>query len=305
MRVAFSRFVPVAAIAGAFLSACASTSHTSPEGGPNDAGIGDLTEAGASSGDDGDDVMEVTGDAGSLVFGTGDAATADAGACQHLNIAILGNPGTNSSANFQSWLESAGTSVQRIQTAAPTPAITAATLEPFDVVVLDWLTRDYSADEASVLAAFVSNGGGLITMTGYDNNTTDDWHANSLLVPLEVAYAGPLLDPYAGGSVTSFAAHPITAGITSVTFAGGYAISDLGGTVSTRTPVAFLPNADDGGLEPVGEAIQMAGGRAFVWGDEWISFDSEWTTMPEIKQLWVQIFAWVAPHTACELQPTR
>jgi len=39
-----------------------------------------------------------------------------------------------------------------------------------------------------------------------------------------------------------------------------------------------------------------------VWGDEWIEFDSEWTTLPRIKQFWVNIFAWVAPR-GCALQP--
>ncbi|HSQ67917.1 MAG TPA: hypothetical protein VLM85_32125, partial [Polyangiaceae bacterium] len=42
--------------------------------------------------------------------------------------------------------------------------------------------------------------------------------------------------------------------------------------------------------------------RDFVWGDEWIEFDSQWSTLPEIKQLWVNVFAWVAPQ-GCPLQP--
>jgi hypothetical protein len=115
----------------------------------------------------------------------------------------------------------------------------------------------------------MTTGGGVVSMTGYDGNPTDDWHANSLLAPLQVAYGGALLS----GPVTSFVSHPITVGLTSVTFAGGYAISDLGGAGSTRTPVAFLnPN---GGTVNAGVAIQMGAGHAFVWGDEWIEFDSE------------------------------
>jgi hypothetical protein len=246
------------------------------------------------------------GDSGGSLFGDGATATPDASGCQHLNIGILGNPGSNPSANFQAWLVSSGTSVQRIQTTAPTPPITAATLQPFDVVLLDWLTRDYDAGEASVLAAFVSAGGGLISLSGYDNVTTDDWHANSLLAPLEVAYTGQLLNGPGGEvPVTDFATHPITAGITSVSFKGGYAISDLGGTASTRTPIAFLPDPSGTGTLPVGYAIQMSKGRAFVWGDEWISFDSEWSTIPEIKQLWVQVFAWVSPTNTCPIHPPQ
>jgi hypothetical protein len=186
--------------------------------------------------------------------------------------------------------------VQRLQTTSGEP-LTAATVQPFDVIVLDWLTRDYAPSEAAVLAAFITAGGGLTSMTGYDNNTTDDWHANSLLAPLQVAYSGPLLN----GPVTSFAPHPITAGLTSVTFAGGYAVSDVGGAASIRMPIATLQQ----GSAPVnvGFAVQMGAGHAFVWGDEWIEFDSEWSTMPQIKQLWVNVLTWVGPSGHCALKP--
>ncbi|HEX8790698.1 MAG TPA: hypothetical protein VF765_07085 [Polyangiaceae bacterium] len=237
-----------------------------------------------------------SGDSMSLV---GDGAVAEGGACKKLNIGILGNPGSNPSSDFQAWLVSAGTSVTRIQTMAPTPVVTAATLMPFDVVILDWLTRDYASAEAAALASFVSAGGGVISMSGYDGVSTDDWHANSLLAPLEVAYSGPLLD----GPVTTFAVHPTTLGLTSVTFAGGYAVTDLGGTASTRTSVAFLPNPSGAGNVTVAYAVTMGSGHAFVWGDEWIEFDSEWSTLPEIKQLWVQVFAWVARPGNCMLMP--
>jgi len=137
--------------------------------------------------------------------------------------------------------------------------------------------------------------GQLVSMSGYDNNTTDDWHANSLLAPLEVAYDGPLLN----GPVTMFATHPITMGLTSVTFNGGYAIADLGGTASTRTAIAFLDPS--GSQVNVGYAIQRGKGHAFVWGDEWIEFDSEWSSQPQIPQLWLQVFSWIAPANRCTL----
>jgi hypothetical protein len=249
-------------------------------------GTGAGGHGGSAAGSGGGLILHVDG-------GPEDAAPPE---CKHLNIGIFGNPGADASANFQQWLEMSGTSVQRIQTTAAEP-LTAATVQPFDVIVLDWLTRDYAPSEAAVLAAFITAGGGLTSMTGYDNNTTDDWHANSLLAPLQVAYSGPLLN----GPVTSFAPHPITAGLTSVTFAGGYAVSDLGGNASTRTPIAFLPQGS--GDVNVGYAIQMGAGHAFVWGDEWIEFDSEWSTLPQIKQLWVQVFGWISPMNTCALTP--
>jgi hypothetical protein len=294
------RFLPLVALpllAAATLPACSASSGktgagttTTSAGGAGTGGGTTTTSTSTATGSGGND--------GGLVLDI-DASSGDGStACQHLNIGILGNAGANPSSNFQTWLQMAGTSVQRIQTATGVP-LTAAALQPYDVVILDWLTRDYTAAETSIFASFVSAGGGVVSMSGYDNNTTDDWHANSLLSPLEVAYSGPLLN----GPVTAFATHPITAGLTSVTFNGGYAVSDLGGTNSTRTAIAFL--SPSGSQVTVGYAIQFGTGHAFVWGDEWIEFDSQWSTLPEIKQLWVQVFAWISPANKCALNPPQ
>jgi hypothetical protein len=214
--------------------------------------------------------------------------------CTPLEIGLLGTPGAYASGDFDQWLVASGAGVRRLQT-TPDEPLTDATLAPFDVITLDWLRRDYTPAEAATFAAWVTAGGGVMSMTGYDNVPTDDWHANSLLAPLGVAYEGPLLN----GPVTDFAPHPITAGLTSVVFEGGYAISDLGGAASTRTPIAFLSMA--GGDVTVGEAIELGEGRAFVWGDEWIEFLSMKPLFP--PRLWVQAFAWLSPPKRCRLTP--
>lgn len=265
--------------------------------------------ASAGSGSTGNGTPSPNGGAGSAANGNGSAGNnliidLDAGSeppdgtgCARLNIGILGNPGANSSSNFEQWLEKAGTSVKRIQTTAD-EAITAATLAPFDVVILDCLTRDYTADEATSFAAWVSAGGGVAAMSGYQDNTTVDWRANSLLAPLGIAFAGNLI----WGPASSFATHPITAGLSSVTFTGGYAVTDLGGASSTREPIAFVASTPP---KSAAFAIRMGSGHAFVWGDEWIEFDSEWSAQPQIPQLWVQVFAWMAPTTTCALTPPK
>ncbi|HKO47873.1 MAG TPA: hypothetical protein VJV79_09125 [Polyangiaceae bacterium] len=268
------------------------------------AGAGNSSASGGAAGSGG--AAAGSGLAGSTVAGTGpilvvdpDAGTTDRDAdtaCSHLNIGILGNPGARASSNFQEWLVKSGTSATRIHTSS-NDALTSATLQPFDVVILDWLTHAYTADEAAIFAAWISAGGGMASMTGY-SNTPSDWHANSLLAPLQVAYSGSL----ANGPITNFAAHPVTAGLSSVTFLGGYPVADLGGSASTRTPIAFLPDTSD---TIAAVAIQMGKGRGIVWGDEWIEFDSEWSTLPEITQFWVQLFAWIAPKNKCELTPPK
>lgn len=213
--------------------------------------------------------------------------------CSQLNIGILGNPGSNASSNFQAWLEARGTTVQRIQTTPDVP-LTADALHPFDVVVVDLPPREYTADEAAIFGAWVNAGGGVASMSGYQDDTTKDWRANSLLSQLGVAYSGDRI----WGPVTQFAAHPITTGLTSVTFTGGYPVADLGGA-GTRTPLAFIPA--NGNQVTVAFAVQLGAGRAFVWGDEWIEFDSEWSSQPQIPQLWLQVFSWIAPANRCTL----
>jgi hypothetical protein len=293
VRVRLLRWLALSLLGTAPLLACSASGGSGAAGaGGAGAATGGPSTSGPGSGAGGSGGAGAGGEDGGAIIDF-DSGSMDAGECKHLNIGIFGNPGANASSNFQQWLEMSGTSVQRIQTTAGV-TITAATVQPFDVIVLDWLTRDYTSAEAAVLSAFVSAGGGVASMSGY-NGTSDDWRANSLLAPLGVAYGGPLLN----GPVTSFAAHPMTAGLTSVTFAGGYGISDLGGAASTRTPIASLPQA---GVN-AGYAIQMGAGRAFVWGDEWIEFDSEWSALPEIKQFWVQVFAWISPMNACALTP--
>jgi hypothetical protein len=54
----------------------------------------------------------------------------------------------------------------------------------------------------------------------------------------------------------------------------------------------------------IGFAMQSAAGRGFVWGEEWIEFDSEWSTRPDIKALWVNVFKWLQER-GCLLAPPR
>ncbi|HEX2673425.1 MAG TPA: hypothetical protein VHM25_21235 [Polyangiaceae bacterium] len=301
----FNRLLIASFVGASALLACSSESNH-PGSAVASAGSSNHSTGGASGGSSTGGVANSAASGNAAIGGTGPilildpdagAADPDAGSeCSHLNIGILGNPGARASSNFQQWLVASGTSAQRIHTTS-NEALTSTTLQLFDVVVLDWLTRQYTADEAAIFANWVSAGGGVVSMSGYAN-TASDWNANSLLAPLQVAYGGSLLT----NPVESFAVHPVTAGLTSVTFTGGYAVSDLGGSASTRTPIAFF---SDSAKTTVGVAVQMGKGRAVVWGDEWIEFDSEWSTLPQIPQFWVQVFAWIAPVHKCELSPPK
>ncbi len=211
------------------------------------------------------------------------------GICDCLAIALIGTPGGLASSQLQQWLIDRGTSADRIDPAV----IDAAVLGGYDVLILDQLTREYTAAEAMAFDTWVSGGGGLMSMTGHTGNvvSAQQW-PNSILSPMGLTYQGALLD----GPVTNFELHPISAGLTSVTFLGGFEV--VAANPAANSVVGTLPGGQIAGM-----AQERGAGKLFVWGDEWIEYDSEWESLPEINQLWVNIFAWISPISLCTPPP--
>jgi hypothetical protein len=195
--------------------------------------------------------------------------------CQR--VLLLGSPGANPSSNFQNWAFMNGTVVSR-QT---NPTIDATLLAQYDLVLIDGLPRAYTADEATALATWVAAGNSVMALTGYYGSITDASFPSSLLVELGASFENQLLD----GPVTTFpATHPTTTGLTSVTFSGGRPI------VTTAPNVTVVGTI---GTTNVAVAFEHGDGRVYLWGDEWVTFDSQWTSMPEIEQFWVNAFGWL------------
>lgn len=217
-----------------------------------------------------------------------DIDAAGDGICDCLEIALFGQPGSLASSQFVMWLNLQGTSTERIDPAV----VDAQTLAAYDVIIIDQLSRAYAPAEAAAFSDWVEGGGGLMAMTGHtaDPTSAQTW-PNGLLAAFELAYAGPLLN----GPVTDFPPHPIGAGLTSVTFAGGFAVTETNAGVSDV--VGQLPEG------PVARARSFGDGKVFVWGDEWIEYDSEWSSMPEITQLWVNALDWLRPADLCAPPP--
>ncbi len=207
------------------------------------------------------------------------------GICDCLGVLLLGDPGPLSSGTFVAWLESRGTTAQR-RLDSSGPPLAAADLTGIDVVILDRLSRDYDATEVAALQAFVRAGGGLISMTGYSWHGPDATRPNLVLLGLGAPYE---VSVHLDGAVTEWlATHPIADGIDVMTFQGGYAVTPLAGfsttTVATRDGYA------------VGVAVESGDGRVFVWGDEWIEYDTEWAAMPTVARLWANLFGWLVPR---------
>lgn len=218
------------------------------------------------------------------------------GICDCLNIGILGSPGFAPNSNFESWLEAQGSSVTRTSLLNDPEVVTPAFLAGFDLVLLDRIERSLSPMEAAALAAFVKDeGGGLITLIGYnfDNNNPapERERANSALTPFGLAYEGG----YFGNAVipTFVPNHPVSQGIVDVNFAGGIEPRD-NGKQGTSTVFATFD------LKNAGLAHETAtGGRVIVWGDEWITFDSDWQGFADVQAFWVNMVDWARPQDFC------
>ncbi|MEO8553721.1 MAG: hypothetical protein ABI678_27295 [Kofleriaceae bacterium] len=197
--------------------------------------------------------------------------------CQH--VLFLGSPGQNGTSSFSAWAHANGTTVVRI--ADPAVMLDAALLASYDLVMLDRLPRAYTTDEAAALATWVHDGGGLMALSGYTGGTTDYTYPNSLLAGLGARFGGTLTS----ASVTSFAPHPLTVGLASITFSGGFAV--VIDDPQTAVPVAMI------GTVPIAGAITYGTGRAYLWADEWVTFDSVWSGNPELPVFWANAFGWL------------
>ncbi len=218
-----------------------------------------------------------------------DVDVADDGFCDCLRIALMGNKGANPSAQFEAWLEMQGTQVDRIHTT--NVPLGEATLKQYDIVLLDWLIRNYTAQEAEVLRTWIEAGGGLISLSGFTTHNSVGDRPNTLLAPLGLGYSAS--NGFFDGPVTQFADHPITEGLTELVFGGGLYIKILPNNPGTAEVIMTLPQG------PVGVVQQQVAGRVFVFGDEWIEFDSEWAQFPELEAFWAHTLRWLAPQNFC------
>ena len=42
-----------------------------------------------------------------------------------------------------------------------------------------------------------------------------------------------------------------------------------------------------------------SGGRVVLWGDEWITFDSDWQGFADVQKFWSHLITWVGPSAIC------
>ncbi len=216
------------------------------------------------------------------------------GVCDCLRIGTLGEPGEWGDGNiFAAWLDA------RAAQGAVDLAdqeISAATLGELQVLVVQNVSeigREYSDAEVQALEAWIRGGGGLMTLIGYaDPNERNN--VNRLLAPSGLSYAEQPILPKQGGAtvpITQWFPHQASDGVTQVGVDNGYPVSG-GGTLV----------AQEGEFE-LARATELDSGKVFAWGDEWITYDSEWSEHPEyqVELLWLNIIKFLTPANECQV----
>ena len=200
-------------------------------------------------------------------------------------VVFFGTGGPYDEDSLQAFLAAYPATVTRMATNAS--PVSAATLAPFDVVILDNVARSFDSSEAAALAAWVEGGGSVMSLGGFVNAPGAWQQPDTLLadLPLQFNSTFYLGDSESGcpGDVTDFAAFPVTSGLQAVPFCGGFGVTVAGAC----DPVAFV----QGG--PVGAICEQAAGRVYLWGDDWVEYSPTWIPGMDTRQFWQDAMDWL------------
>jgi hypothetical protein len=150
----------------------------------------------------------------------------------------------------------------------------------------------FSDTEVAAFQAWVQAGGGVMTTIGYTSDEAAEVvNVNRLLAPLGMGYSTTRLG--LGGFVNSWDAHPVTAGVQNIFTDNGVEPEGTAGMTLAR-----------GTNDQVALQVAQANtGRVVVWGDEWITYDSEWEDVREqqVETFWLNILKWLSPPNECQV----
>jgi hypothetical protein len=280
----------------ALVSACgSSTSSQFADAGKGlDGSSSSSGGASSSSGSGGGASGSGSSSGGSLV--SGDASvppSGDGGNAVGCPIATIGVPGQYGQGDlFMTWLSSQGESASGN---LGDQVLTSALLAPYKILVAQDVSNNhmYSPAEASALKAWITAGGGFMTMLGYQPPLTppEGTNVGLLLAPYGMNYGSvPILgDTASANPVTNWVQHPVTQGITQIGFNNGFDVEGSG---------TFLANEQG---YNVLEVQVVGSGHVLMWGDEWITYDAFWSQFPQfqVKQFWQNIVDWFDPNGGC------
>lgn len=225
------------------------------------------------------------------------------GVCDCLNIATLGHigPWSNGGNIFASWLDARSpTGAVELGDQTLTPEL----LAPFQVVVslhvatvsvgnrnrMAAANHAYSDAEVAAFQGWVQAGGGVMTTIGYTGDEAAEVvNVNRLLGSVGMGYSTTRLG--LTGFIETWEPHPVTAGVRNIFTDNGVEPEGTGMTVAQGSNQAAL------------QVIQAGNGRVVVWGDEWITYDSEWEDVQDqqVELFWLNILKWLSPPNECQV----
>lgn len=198
------------------------------------------------------------------------------------SVAFFGHRGAEPASHVEAYLAGECEAVERVQL-DDTP-VTRELLDKYSVIILDRLARGYSPEEAALIEAWVAGGGGLMAVTGHVASQDAVDQTNSILRPLGLGFNTS--KGFFSGSVVDWTPHALSEGVTSMVFLGGLFVDMAEGGAN-----AVIGTRPEG---PVAVVQTHGAGRVFVWGDEWILFDSQWEQLVELRTFWANILGWLS-----------
>lgn len=226
------------------------------------------------------------------------------GVCDCLNIGTIGHigPWSNGGNIFATWLnertprgakelgddELTEENLKGLQVIV---VLHAATLGVENNGVKAPAVHEFSESETAAFDAWVRGGGGLMTTIGYTQDEANEVvNVNRLLAPLGLGYSTTKLG--LSGNVKTWLPHPVTSGITNI-------FTDNG----VEPDSAEAMTVARGGELTALQVAEVDAGRVAVWGDEWITYDSEWkdTKGQQVELFWLNLLKWLSPPTQCQV----
>jgi len=215
------------------------------------------------------------------------------GVCDCLLIATLGVKGTSGQGDvFAAWLTARS---DNGATDLADQTLTPALLAKYQVIVAQDVHKShaYTDEEAAALSDWVKKGGGFMTLIGY-SDAGEAHNVNRLLAPFGMSYTDQQILQKNGPNtipITMWTPHPIDTGVIQVGVDNGYPVQGTGDVIAT------------GGGFDVAKVQTIEKGHVFLWGDEWVTYNSEWNDHPDyqVQLFWLNAIKWLTVAGECQV----
>lgn len=215
------------------------------------------------------------------------------GVCDCLLIATLGLKGNSGQGDvFAAWLTARS---DNGATDLADQTLTPELLAKYQVIVAQDLHKNhqYADSEVTALSNWVNKGGGFMTLIGY-SDSGEAHNVNRLLMPFMMSYTDQQILQKKGNStvpITMWTPHPVDTGVLQVGIDNGYPVQGMGDTIAT------------GGGFDVAKVQNVGKGHVFLWGDEWVTYNSEWNDHPDyqVQLFWLNAIKWLTVAGECQV----